>query len=102
MSKIEEIIIINPYGIADTVGKITTTSATSLRLFNCIQRTGQYAFQIWIRSVENLQPGNPVKIDINGDITFTSHKALFMYMKRSLNMAIDHQIGSLLFVKTCL
>lgn len=69
MSKIEEIIIINPYGIADTVGKITTTSATSLRLFNCIQRTGQYAFQIWIRSVENLQPGNPVKIDINGDIT---------------------------------
>lgn len=69
MSKIEEIIIINPYGIADTVGKITTTSATSLRLFKCIQRTGRYAFQIWIRSIENLQPCNPVKIDINGDIT---------------------------------
>lgn len=69
MSKIEEVVIVNPYGITDQAGKITITSATSLRLKNCILRTGSYIFQMWIRSENEILPGNPVQININEDIS---------------------------------
>lgn len=69
MSKIEEVVIVNPYGISDQAGKITIASATSLRLNNCILRTGSCIFQMWIRSENEMLPGNTINVDINGDVS---------------------------------